>query len=154
MISRVLGLVRLQVQSYYFGAGLVTDAFVAAFRIPNLLRDLFAEGALSAAFVPTFTAEREHHGHEAAFRLANRLMTLLTVILGALSVAIFLGAPWILKVFAPGFEDDKLALATTMTPSAAWAGVATAVETMAASAITAVKICFANIMLLRDKRDI
>ena len=57
-VSRVLGLVRDQVQSYYFGAGSLTDAFVAAFRIPNLLRDLFAEGAMSSAFVPTFTAER------------------------------------------------------------------------------------------------
>ncbi len=53
--SRILGLVREQVFAYLFGAGLATDAFVAAFRIPNLLRDLFAEGALSAAFVPAFS---------------------------------------------------------------------------------------------------
>jgi hypothetical protein len=65
-MSRVLGLMREQVQSYYFGAGLVTDAFLAAFRIPNLLRDLFAEGALSSAFVPTFTAVKEREGEDAA----------------------------------------------------------------------------------------
>ncbi len=62
LVSRVLGLLRDQVQAYFFGAGMVADAFLAAFRIPNLLRDLFAEGALSSAFVPTFTAEREQGG--------------------------------------------------------------------------------------------
>jgi putative peptidoglycan lipid II flippase len=114
-MSRVLGLVRDQVQSYYFGAGMVTDAFIAAFRIPNLLRDLFAEGALSAAFVPTFTAEREHRGEAAAWRLGNRLMTALLLILGVVTVAIFLGAPWILPIYAPGFDGEQLTLAVTMT---------------------------------------
>ena len=52
--SRVLGMVREQVMAYYFGAGMATDAFVTAFRVPNLLRDMFAEGALSSAFVPVF----------------------------------------------------------------------------------------------------
>src|SRR6185436_10089581 len=97
-MSRVLGLVREQVQSYYFGAGFVTDAFLAAFRIPNLLRDLFAEGALSSAFVPTFTAIKEREGPEAAWRLANRLLTVLAVILGAVTLAIFLFAPFMLAV--------------------------------------------------------
>ena len=55
MISRVLGLVRDQVLAYLFGAGNAMDAFTIGFRIPNLMRDLFAEGAMSAAFVPTFT---------------------------------------------------------------------------------------------------
>jgi putative peptidoglycan lipid II flippase len=114
-VSRVLGLARDQVQSYYFGAGLVTDAFIAAFRIPNLLRDLFAEGALSSAFVPTFTAERERHGEEAAWRLANRLITTLALILGALGVGIAVGAPWILRVYVAGFPPQKLQLAVEMT---------------------------------------
>ena len=56
MTSRILGLVREQVLAYYFGAGDAMDAFLVAFRVPNLLRDLFAEGAMSAAFVPTFRA--------------------------------------------------------------------------------------------------
>ena len=114
-VSRVLGLVRDQVQSYYFGAGSLTDAFVAAFRIPNLLRDLFAEGAMSSAFVPTFTAEREKRGADAAWRLANRLITALMLILGALTVAIFVGAPWILRVYAAGFDSEKMDLAVSMT---------------------------------------
>ena len=114
-MSRVLGLVREQVQSYYFGAGFVTDAFLAAFRIPNLLRDLFAEGALSAAFVPTFTAIKEREGPEASWRLANRLFTLLAVILSIVTLGIFLFAPWIMRVYAAGFTPEKLELAITMT---------------------------------------
>ena len=114
-VSRVLGLVRDQVQSYYFGAGLVTDAYLAAFRVPNLLRDLFAEGALSSAFVPTFTAERERRGAEAGWRLASRLITTLGLILGMLAVLIALGAPWIVKVYVAGFEPEKIELTTTMT---------------------------------------
>ncbi|ANM28836.1 hypothetical protein ABI59_03275 [Acidobacteria bacterium Mor1] len=115
MMSRILGLLRDQVQSYFFGAGLVTDAYLAAFRIPNLLRDLFAEGALSSAFVPTFTREREHHGDEAAFRLARRLMTLMGVLLGLVTLAILLFARGILKLYVPGFSGEKLDLAVDMT---------------------------------------
>jgi putative peptidoglycan lipid II flippase len=114
-MSRVLGLVREQVQSYYFGAGLVTDAFLAAFRIPNLLRDLFAEGALSSAFVPTFTAIKERDGPDAAWRLANRLFTVLAVILAAVTLGIFVFAPWIMRVYAAGFTPEKMDLAITMT---------------------------------------
>jgi putative peptidoglycan lipid II flippase len=115
LASRVLGLARDQVQSYYFGAGLVTDAFVAAFRIPNLLRDLFAEGALSSAFVPTFTAERERRGDAAATLLASRIVTALLVVLGALTLLILAFAPWILRIYAAGFDAEKLDLAVTMT---------------------------------------
>src|SRR4029453_962255 len=72
MASRVLGLVRDQVFAALFGAGLQYDAFITAFRIPNLLRDLFAEGALSAAFVTTFTQTLQRKGKEAAILLWNR----------------------------------------------------------------------------------
>src|SRR6266511_2000152 len=71
MASRVLGLVRDQVFAALFGAGLQYDAFIIAFRIPNLLRDLFAEGALSAAFVTTFSQTITKRGERAAWRLAN-----------------------------------------------------------------------------------
>jgi len=70
LISRVLGLMREMVLAKYFPV-FATDAFFAAFRIPNLLRDLFAEGALSAAFVPTFTDYWQNRGREEAWRLAN-----------------------------------------------------------------------------------
>ncbi|MCK4386207.1 MAG: murein biosynthesis integral membrane protein MurJ, partial [candidate division Zixibacteria bacterium] len=70
-LSRVLGLVREQVFAFLFGAGYATDAFIAAFRIPNLLRDLFAEGALSSAFIPVFTDHKTNQGKEKAWELAN-----------------------------------------------------------------------------------
>ena len=115
LVSRILGLVREQVQAYVFGAGLATDAFWTAFRIPNLLRDLFAEGALSSAFVATFTAERTRNGEEASWRLARRTLTVLVVLLGTGCAALFLAAPWIVRAYAPGFDPEKLALTTTMT---------------------------------------
>src|SRR5438093_12942584 len=96
-VSRVLGLLREQVQSYYFGAGLVTDAFLAAFRIPNLLRDLFAEGALSSAFIPTFTAIKERDGTEGAWRLANRLITVLVLLGGGVTGCIVHAAPGMMR---------------------------------------------------------
>jgi putative peptidoglycan lipid II flippase len=113
-VSRVLGLLRDIVQSYYFGAGPVTDAFIAAFRIPNLLRDLFAEGALSSAVVPTLTAERERRGDAAAWRLVSRLISALILLLGLVGIVVALGARPILRVYAAGFTEDKLDLAVTM----------------------------------------
>ena len=71
MFSRVLGLVREQVFAYYFGAGFLNDAFQLAFRIPNVLRDLFAEGALSAAFVKVFTDYQINKSEKEAWRLAS-----------------------------------------------------------------------------------
>jgi putative peptidoglycan lipid II flippase len=89
MTSRVLGLVREQVMAYLFGAGDAVDAFNVAFRIPNLIRDLFAEGAMSAAFVPTFTRVLANGGRSAAWRLGNNvvnallLVTVTVAVLGA-----------------------------------------------------------------------
>ena len=74
MLSRLLGLVREQVFAVTQGAGAYSDAFLAAFRIPNLLRDLFAEGALSTAFVPTYVATLRQQSRPAALALANRVM--------------------------------------------------------------------------------
>src|SRR5438874_2575252 len=73
-LSRILGLVREQVLAAMFGAGFATDAFNVAFRIPNLLRDLFAEGALSAAFVPTLTERLHNRSKEDAFRLTRMVL--------------------------------------------------------------------------------
>ena len=83
MLSRLLGLVREQIFAVTLGAGVYSDAFLAAFRIPNLLRDLFAEGALSTAFVPTYVATLRQQSRPAAFALANRVMSTLTIYLGA-----------------------------------------------------------------------
>src|SRR5580765_945663 len=84
MASRVLGLAREQVMAAFFGAGFATDAFNVAFRVPNLLRDLFAEGAMSSAFVPTFTEYHEKRGEAEAWALGRRLMAWLFWVLAAL----------------------------------------------------------------------
>ena len=105
MASRVLGLVRDQVFAVLFGAGLQYDAFLTAFRIPNLLRDLFAEGALSAAFVTTFTHVQETKGEQEAFRLSNRVATALMLLLGVICIVGWIFAPSIVYLLAPGFFD-------------------------------------------------
>lgn len=116
-LSRVLGLVRESVFGYLFGAGAEADAYAVAFRIPNLLRDLLADGALSAAFVPTFTAALHDDGRERAFELANRVLTLLTLITGALTLAGVFGSRYVVAAIAGSFDGDgqKLALASGLT---------------------------------------
>jgi putative peptidoglycan lipid II flippase len=104
LVSRLLGVVREQVFAALLGAGLHADAFQIGFRIPNLLRDLFAEGALSAAFVPTYTKELADQGREAAHRLASRLLTLLGLALGALVVIAIMFAGPLVRFLAPGFD--------------------------------------------------
>lgn len=107
MLSRVLGLVREQIFAVTLGASGVSDAFLAAFRIPNLLRDLFAEGALSTAFVPTYVKTLKQEGRPAAFLLGNRVLTTLTFYLGALAV---LGMAWpgpVVRLVAAGFSPEK-----------------------------------------------
>ncbi len=115
--SRVLGLVREQVFAASFGAGKALDAFITAFRIPNLLRDLFAEGALSAAFVTTFTQELERNGEDAAWRLANLVVNALAVVVGGLCLLGIWFAPAIAYAIAPGFAEvpGKLELTTHLT---------------------------------------
>jgi putative peptidoglycan lipid II flippase len=105
LVSRVLGLAREQFFAALLGAGMHADAYQIAFRIPNLLRDLFAEGALSAAFVPTYAKVLAEGGHEAGHRLARRLLTLLVVGLGVLVLLGMLFASQIVALLAPGYED-------------------------------------------------
>jgi putative peptidoglycan lipid II flippase len=104
-VSRVFGLVREQIFAFLFGAGFATDAFVAAFRIPNLLRDLFAEGALSAAFVPVFTDYLVNKDKKEAFRLGNLVVNALLVILFVIVAIGVLATPWIVDLIAPGFKS-------------------------------------------------
>jgi putative peptidoglycan lipid II flippase len=117
MLSRVLGLVREQVMASFFGAGLMTDAFNVAFRIPNLLRDLFAEGAMSSAFVPVFTEYREKRGEAEAWALGRQVMVSLAAALLVVCVAGWIAAPWLVRLFAPGFDQvpGKLGLTVTLT---------------------------------------
>jgi putative peptidoglycan lipid II flippase len=105
LLSRLLGLAREQAFAALLGAGLYADAFQAAFRIPNLLRDLFAEGALSAAFVPTYARALADGGPARARQLASRVLTLLAVVLGILVVAGILLARPLVRTLAPGFDE-------------------------------------------------
>jgi putative peptidoglycan lipid II flippase len=103
--SRILGLVREQVMAAYFGASGVTDAFLVAYRIPNLLRDLFAEGAFSSAFVPTFVEANQRSRNESR-ELMWSLFWLLFFITGAISLGIAVFAPELIALFAPAFKAD------------------------------------------------
>jgi putative peptidoglycan lipid II flippase len=103
--SRILGLVREQVMAAYFGASGMTDAFLVAFRIPNLLRDLFAEGAFSAAFVPTFI-EANQESPEKSRELMWSLFWLLFFITGTICLGIGVFAPELVRIFAPSFIKD------------------------------------------------
>ena len=102
--SRILGLARDQVLAAFFGAGSDMDAFIVAFRIPNLVRDLFAEGAMSAAFVPTFTSRLTLHGKDEAWRLANNLITALLLVTGGAVVAGALYARPLVTAYAGSFS--------------------------------------------------
>ncbi len=103
--SRILGLVREQVMAAYFGASGVTDAFLVAYRIPNLLRDLFAEGAFSSAFVPTFV-EANQESQQKARELMWSLFWLLALVTGCITAGIMIFAPELIRVFAPAFTND------------------------------------------------
>lgn len=103
MGSRVLGLVREMVLTAIFGAGKELDAFLMAFRIPNLLRDLFAEGALSVSFVTTFSKKMETEGKASAFRLASQVISFVCLVLGIITLLGIFGSEWIVKLIASGF---------------------------------------------------
>ena len=114
--SRILGLVREQVFAGLFGAGYAFDAFIVAFRIPNLLRDLFAEGALSSAFVTVFTDYEQRQGAESTWRLANNVIFCFSSFLSLLVLLGMFLAPHIVGIMAPDFGTipGKLELTTLM----------------------------------------
>jgi len=103
--SRILGLAREQVMAYYFGAGDANDAFRVASRLPNLVRDLFAEGAMSAAFVPTFTRELTLNGRERAWHLGNSVVNALLIVTGAIVLLGVVFAEPLVRLYAPNFSE-------------------------------------------------
>ncbi len=117
LISRVLGVARDALFARIFGVSGLTDAYVAAFRIPNLLRDLFAEGALSSAFVPTFSAALERDGRERAFRLGNLVLGTLLATTGALGVLAIVFAEDLVFAISRGFGGNQaqVAIGTLLT---------------------------------------
>lgn len=124
MLSRVLGLLRDVFMVRLYGTSVLADCFNLAFKIPNLLRDLFAEGALSQAFVTTFSKRLKEENEESAWALANRVLSLATVVMSAVTLIGVLMAPWIVdlilsfadKSFGPGQRDLIVLLARIMYP--------------------------------------
>jgi len=116
LLSRILGFVRDAVIARVFGAGMLTDAFFVAFKIPNLLRRLFAEGAFSQAFVPILAEYKNRRGHDATQNLVNQVGTALTLVLVAVALLGVVGAPWVAYISAPGFraDPDKFELTVTL----------------------------------------
>ena len=104
IISRILGMVRDMAVSRLFGAGLATDAFFAAFQIPNMLRRFFAEGALTSAFVPIFSEYYTRKGEEEARELANVCFTVLTIVLALIVLLGIIFSPFIVSLMFPGFQ--------------------------------------------------
>jgi putative peptidoglycan lipid II flippase len=117
MTSRVLGLVRDQVLAFFFGAGDAMDAFRIAFRLPNILRDLFAEGAMSAALVPTFSRALARGGKPAAWHLGNNVINLMLVVSGLVVIAGMVFAPALVNLYAGNFGriPGKLELTVRLT---------------------------------------
>lgn len=112
LISRVLGLAREQVFAHFFGAGWVLDAFVAAYRIPNLMRDLVAEGALSQAFVAVFARK---HGAVDAHRLADKMLTFVFLAVGGMTALGAVFAPQITGIVASGFDGAQFEITAQLT---------------------------------------
>jgi putative peptidoglycan lipid II flippase len=118
--SRVAGLVREIVAASYFGVKGPMSAFTIAFQVPNLVRSLFADAAIQAAFVPVFTEQLEKGNKREAFRLASTLLFVVTLLLGAITALFILVAPVVMPLFAPGFDghlqDLTIALSRLLFP--------------------------------------
>ncbi|ABC24332.1 murein biosynthesis integral membrane protein MurJ [Rhodospirillum rubrum] len=116
LLSRITGFVRDILIARYLGAGTLSDAFFVAFRFPNLFRQMFAEGAFTAAFVPIFAGVSETEGREAAHRFAEQAYTVLALILVVLVAGMEVVMPWAMYVLAPGFDDiaGKMELTTEL----------------------------------------
>ena len=116
LVSRILGLVREQVMAAIFGAGMLMDSWLVAFRIPNMLRDLFAEGAFNSAFVPTFARVLKKEGIGQAWFLANLVINGLMILLGALALLFLIFSDFFVTLLASGFAEvpGKHEIASTM----------------------------------------
>ncbi|MFQ5561500.1 MAG: murein biosynthesis integral membrane protein MurJ [Nitrospinota bacterium] len=117
LLSRVFGFIRDMVIAMIFGAGMATDAFFVAFKIPNLLRRLLGEGALSAAFIPLFTEYSVKRSDTEAWKFASAVLSSLFLVLIALVLLALYGMPGIISVLAPGFlkDQEKFELAVSLT---------------------------------------
>jgi putative peptidoglycan lipid II flippase len=117
LMSRILGYLRDMLQAFYLGTGRSADAFTIAFLIPNLLRRLTGEGAMTAAFVPVFTEQKKEKKKEELWKFANAFFFDLTLIMTFITLVGIICSPLLVKVFAPGFKDieGKWELTTVLT---------------------------------------
>ncbi len=113
-VSRILGFVRDTLIARVFGAGMLSDAFIVAFKIPNLLRRVSAEGAFSQAFVPILAEYKSQRGFDETHYLINRVATWLGLILVGVTLLGMLAAPWIVTLIAPGFRTDAAKMQLTV----------------------------------------
>lgn len=114
LLSRLLGFVRDAAIAWYFGAGFASDAFIAAFRLPNLFRRLLGEGAFSSVVVPVFTEVFYDKGKAESNRLGGAVLRLLAAFLCVLTIGCVLLAPWLVRFIAPGFSAEKYHLTVTL----------------------------------------
>src|SRR5579862_1459799 len=116
MISRIFGFIRDMVTASLFGAGASFDAFSVAFKIPNFMRRLFAEGSFSQAFVPVLAEYQKQKNHEEVQKFINAIAGTLGLTLLIVTILGVMGAPWIIRLFAPGFatSGERFDLAVTM----------------------------------------
>src|SRR5437588_10858730 len=151
LLSRVTGFLRDIVMAAVLGAGPVADAFLVAFRLPNHLRAIFAEGAFAAAFVPAYARVRTQHGLEAAKLFGDRIFTLLLASQIVLLLLALIFTPVVIGLLAPGFRNDPtrfdLAVALTritfpylllMALVTLFSGILNSVELLAAAAAAAI----------------
>lgn len=106
-LSRIMGFVRQRIFGYYFGISDAADVFNAAFRIPNFLQNLFGEGALSASFIPVYARLRAEGRDEEALKVANTILSLLTLTVSVIVAAGIMLSPFLVSIIAPGFTADK-----------------------------------------------
>ncbi|BAH38639.1 hypothetical protein GAU_1597 [Gemmatimonas aurantiaca T-27] len=115
LISRLVGVLRNTAFAYYFGSGAASDAYNAAFKIPNAVRNLLGEGTLSASFVPVYSRLLERGDHAGARALANALLGVLLVAVSGLTLLGIATAPWLTAALAPGFDAPTQELTTRLT---------------------------------------
>src|SRR5688572_8968374 len=114
LLSRIVGLVRERVFGFYFGVTDEADAFRAAFRIPNLLQNLFGEGVLSASFIPVYKTLVSRDDREESTRVAGAVFSILALVVSALVLLGVLAAPWLVDLIAAGFPAEKRELTVTL----------------------------------------
>lgn len=114
MVSRITGFLRDMIIANFLGAGTVSDAFLVSFKLPNLFRSLFAEGAFTSAFVPLFSSKLVASGRDKSVEFAAKAISLLTFFLIIFVIIFELGMPYVVKILAPGFSDDPAKVALTI----------------------------------------